>query len=70
SALCNAFDELAEEERRSLTQWLNSDSEKCCVIIPGASTMLQAAKANTFVGLPSALRFMLKVREQCQQHEK
>ncbi|CAE7362340.1 Ripk4 [Symbiodinium sp. CCMP2592] len=70
SALCNAFDELAVEERQSLTQWLNSDSEKCCVIIPGASTMLQNAKANTNVGLPRALRFLLKVREQCQQHEK
>ncbi|CAE7455778.1 unnamed protein product [Symbiodinium natans] len=61
SALCNAFDELEQAERSGLTQWLNGDAENCGVIIPGAAAMLQAAKANTMVGLPSALRLMLKV---------
>jgi len=67
-AVCEAFDLLSNEERGSLTRWLNSDG-----ITPGQSSyvlcdaprFLANAKVNRNVGLPNALRMLLRVQQQC-----
>lgn len=67
-SVCAAFDELAPEERASLTRWLNSNG-----IAPGqpgfvlcdAPALFQNAKENPSVGLAMALRILLRVQKEC-----
>lgn len=66
-SVCDAFDTLTLDERGALTRWLNSDglSQRPGYVLCGATRLLQHAKNNPAVGLPAALRMLLRVQEEC-----
>jgi len=64
-SICDAFDELTDQERRQLTPFLNSDgiSHQPGYVLLHAPLVLQNAKNNRAVGLASALRMLIKVQQ-------
>jgi len=68
-SICDAFDALTKREREDLTRCLNMDGINSTpgYSLVGATELLSNAEANRAVGLPAALRMLIRVQEECSR---
>jgi hypothetical protein len=68
-SICDAFDALTKDEREDLTRCLNMDGINSTpgYSLVGATELLSNAEANRAVGLPAALRMLIRVQEECSR---
>jgi hypothetical protein len=65
--ICEAFDKLDPGEREKLIRMLTADGveQRPGYVLCEAPDLLKAAQANPSVGLPAALRMMVRTQERC-----